>query len=110
MNRPVWRYYCTLLLIKPDTMRWIAILCLLIAFDTQAQLWKDYKLNANNDTLNRIDQKDRKQGPWIHRYESVRGEPGYEEEGWYKYNRKEGEWRLFSLEGILWAWKITNGA
>ncbi len=60
-------------------MRWIAFLCLLITFDAQAQLWKDYKLNANNDTLNRIDQKDRKQGPWVHRYESVRGEPGYEE-------------------------------
>ena len=95
-------------------MRWIAILCLLIAFDTQAQLWKDYKLNANNDTLNRIDQKDRKQGPWIHRYESVRGEPGYEEEGWYKYNRKEGEWRLFSLEGDLvgvenYKWGMKDG-
>lgn len=95
-------------------MRWIAIICLLISLDSQAQLWKDYKLNANNDTLNRIDQKDRKQGPWVHRYESLRGEPGYEEEGWYKYNRKEGEWRLFSLEGDLvgvenYKWGMKDG-
>lgn len=99
---------------KPDNMRWIAIICLLIAFDSRAQLWKDYKLNANNDTLNRIDMKDRKQGPWVVRYESVRGEPGYEEEGWYKYNRKDGEWRLFSLEGDLvgvenYKWGMKDG-
>lgn len=95
-------------------MRWIIILCLLTGIDTQAQLWKDYKLNANNDTLNRIDMKDRKQGPWINHFESVRGEPGYEEEGWYKNNRKEGEWRIFSLEGDLvgqenYKWGMKDG-
>lgn len=81
-------------------MRWILILSVLFSASGFAQ-WKDYKLNANGDTLNRIDMKDRKQGPWINRYETVRGEPGYEEEGWYRYNRKWGEWRLFSLQGDL---------
>lgn len=95
-------------------MRWILILCLFTALDAEAQLWKDYKLNANNDTLNRIDMKDRKQGPWINRFESLRGEPGYEEEGWYKHNRKEGEWRLYSLEGDLvgiehYKWGLKDG-
>lgn len=81
-------------------MRWISVLLILFSVNGYGQ-WKDYKLNANGDTLNRIDMKDRKQGPWINRYESVRGEPGYEEEGWYRYNRKEGEWRLFSMQGDL---------
>ena len=81
-------------------MRWILILSVLFSTNGFAQ-WKDYKLNANGDTLNRIDMKDRKQGPWINHYESVRGEPGYDEEGWYRYNRKEGEWRLFSTQGDL---------
>lgn len=42
-----------------------------------------------------------KQWEWVVRYETVRGEPGYEEEGVFKNNRKEGEWRLFSLMGDL---------
>lgn len=77
--------------------------------------WKDYRLNGNGDTLNRLDQADRKQGPWVNRYESIRGEPGYEEEGWYKNNRKEGQWRLFSLAGDLvgienYRWGFKDGA
>jgi antitoxin component YwqK of YwqJK toxin-antitoxin module len=43
----------------------------------------------------------RKQGPWVNHFESMRGEPGYEEEGWYTNNRKDGEWRLFSLQGDM---------
>jgi hypothetical protein len=42
-----------------------------------------------------------KQGKWVNRVDEVRGEPGYEEEGEYKNNRKEGTWRLYSLEGDL---------
>ena len=96
-------------------MRWILVLLVLISSNGFAQsLWKDYFINANGDTLNRIDQKDRKQGPWVHRYESIRGEPGYEEEGWYKHNRKEGEWRMFSLNGDLvgvenYKWGFKDG-
>jgi antitoxin component YwqK of YwqJK toxin-antitoxin module len=64
--------------------------------------WKDYKLiNDNKDTINRIDQHDKKQGEWVVRYENLRGEPGYEEEGVFLNGRKEGEWRLFSLMGDL---------
>jgi hypothetical protein len=82
--------------------RWIPVVLLFIGFQGAAQSpWKDYTLTSKGDTLNRIDQIGRKQGPWKHRYESVRGEPGYEEEGWYVHNRKEGEWRLFSLMGDL---------
>lgn len=94
-------------------MRWISVVLLLISLNGYTQ-WKDYMLNANKDTLNRIDLKDRKQGPWVHRYETVRGEPGFEEEGWYKNNRKEGEWKLFSLAGDLvgvenYKWGLKDG-
>ena len=94
-------------------MRWILILLLMISASSFSQ-WKEYKINANGDTLNRIDMKGRKQGPWVHTYEGVRGEPGYEEEGWYKYDRKEGEWRLFSLSGDMvgienYKWGFKDG-
>lgn len=81
-------------------MRWISVLLLLFSLQGFSQ-WKDYKLNANRDTLNRVDMKGMKQGEWVHRYESLRGEPGYEEEGVYVNNRKEGEWRLYNLMGDL---------
>ncbi len=61
--------------------------------------YKDYKIAPNGDTLNRVDMKGMKQGPWVIRYEKLRGEPGFEEEGRFVNDRKEGEWRLFSLMG-----------
>lgn len=100
-------------------MRWISLLLMLFFYISgQGQWiwkWKDYKINANGDTLNRIDQWDRKQGPWVHHYDKVRGEPGYEEEGWYEHNRKEGEWRMYNLIGDLvgierYKWGFKDGA
>lgn len=79
-------------------MRWILAVLLMISLRGFSQ-WKDYFLTASGDTLNRVDSQGRRQGPWIHRYESLRGEPGYEEEGWYKDNRKEGAWNLYNLSG-----------
>ncbi len=94
-------------------MRCILVLVLLISLNGYSQ-WKSYTISPRGDTLNCIDQKDKKQGPWTHRYETVRGEPGYEEEGFYKDNRKEGEWRLFSLSGDLvgvenYKWGFKDG-
>ena len=94
-------------------MRCILVLVLLISLNGYSQ-WKSYSISPRGDTLNCIDQKDKKQGPWTHRYETVRGEPGYEEEGFYKDNRKEGEWRLFSLSGDLvgvenYKWGFKDG-
>ncbi len=81
-------------------MRYLIILALLISTKGQAQL-KDYILNADGDTLNRVDMKGMKQGPWVIRVDEVRGERGYEEEGYFKDNGKEGTWRRFSLDGDL---------
>lgn len=82
-------------------MRLILILLLFVSLNSFSQ-WKNYMLiNDGKDTINRIDQKDHKQGEWVVRVEKVRGEPGYEEEGVFLNNRKEGEWRVFNLMGDL---------
>lgn len=63
--------------------------------------WKDYVIGVKGDTLNCVDMQGRKQGRWVERFEQVRGEPGYEEEGIYLNDKKEGPWRLYSLMGDL---------
>ena len=60
-------------------------------------------INAKGDTLNRIDLKGRKQGPWVAKFPDLRGERGYEEEGIYKNDVKEGTWKKFSLQGDILA-------
>ncbi len=60
-----------------------------------------YIIGVKGDTLNKIDAKSMKQGKWVNKVEELRGEPGYEEEGEYINNRKEGTWRIYSLEGDL---------
>jgi hypothetical protein len=58
-------------------------------------------IGVKGDTLNKVDAKNLKQGKWVVRTDEVRGEPGYEEEGQFKNNRKEGTWRIYSLQGDL---------
>jgi len=81
-------------------MRSIFFVLLLVSANSFAQ-WKEYKLTSKGDTLNRVDMIGRKWGPWKLHYDNVRGEAGYEEEGWFEKNRKEGEWRLYTLMGDL---------
>ena len=94
-------------------MRWILSIVLLISLTSFGQ-YKDYKLNAKGDTLNRVDMQGKKQGPWVITVEPLRGEPGYEEEGYFENNRKEGEWRLFTLMGDMvgvenYKWGFKDG-
>lgn len=117
MKSAIWRYNCNdfHLILKLTKMRRISVL-FLILLGTLAGFsqWKDYKLTANRDTINRVDMNGLKQWEWVVRYENVRGEPGYEEEGIFRNNRKEGEWRLFSLMGDLvgienYRWGFKDG-
>jgi len=94
-------------------MRILIFLLLLCSLQGFSQ-WKDYKLTEKGDTLNRIDRQDKKQGEWVVHYDNVRGERGYEEEGVFVDDRKEGEWRLFSLMGDLigiehYRWGFKDG-
>lgn len=61
--------------------------------------YKSYHLSDRGDTLNAIDMNGLKQGKWTVHVAPLRGEPGYEEEGVFVNNRKEGVWRRFNLMG-----------
>ena len=74
------------------------LLFVIISNSVNAQ-YKSLQINVNNDTINRIDKKGLKQGKFVTRVEELRGEPGYEEEGIYKNNIKEGIWRRYTLMG-----------
>jgi antitoxin component YwqK of YwqJK toxin-antitoxin module len=92
---------------------WLLVGLLGICVNGYSQ-WKDYTIGAKGDTLNCVDKKDNKQGRWVIHYDEVRGEPGYEEEGEYKNNRKEGTWRLYNLTGDLtgvefYKWGFKDG-
>ena len=62
-----------------------------------------FTIGVKGDTLNKVDMKNMKQGKWVERRDEIRGEPGDEEEGEYKNNRREGTWRIYSLQGDLTA-------
>jgi antitoxin component YwqK of YwqJK toxin-antitoxin module len=81
-------------------MRYLLILLLLAAQSAGAQ-WKSFTLTPKGDTMNRLDLQGRKQGPWSVHVDELRGNRGYEEEGFFENDQKEGTWKRFSLEGDL---------
>lgn len=94
-------------------MKYILVVFMLLSVKGFAQ-YKDYIIGVKGDTLNRVDTKGRKQGPWVIKVDDLRGERGYEEEGVFENGKKEGTWRRFSLEGDLIAienyrWGNKNG-
>ncbi len=94
-------------------MRLLLILVLFISTSGMAQ-WKSFVLNKRGDTLNRVDMKGLRQGPWSVNVPDLRGERGYEEEGYYENDLKEGVWKKYSLEGVKIAeesyrWGKLNG-
>lgn len=79
-------------------MRFLFLILLLISINGFSQ-WKSYIISVRGDTLNRIDLNGKKQGPWSIHVDDLRGERGYEEEGYFENDKKEGTWRRYSLEG-----------
>lgn len=61
--------------------------------------WKDYIISVRGDTLNRVDMNGKKQGPWVIHVEELRGEPGYDEQGYFVDDKKVELWKRFSLMG-----------
>ena len=74
-------------------------LCILMCIQNVSAQYKSFKISANGDTINRVDKKGLKQGKFVLRTEELRGEPGFEEEGMYKNDTKEGIWRRYNLQG-----------
>ena len=82
----------------------LLLICILVQLchPTNAQ-YKTYIISIHGDTLNGIDNKGFKQGKWVVHVNPLRGEPGYEEEGIFVNNKKEGVWRKYTLTGDLLA-------
>ena len=81
-------------------MRFIFVFLLLISISGFGQ-YKNYIISPKGDTLNRVDLKSKKQGPWVIHVNDNHGERGYEEEGYFINDKKEGTWRQFSLAGDM---------
>jgi hypothetical protein len=81
----------------------LALIIVVLEFisSTGIAQYKTYELTAKRDTINAVDKKDLKQGKWVLHTGELRGEPGYEEEGIFKNNKKEGVWRRYNLNGDL---------
>lgn len=95
-------------------MRFLLLPLLIFSVNSIFSQCKSYKLSSNGDTLNCVDFNDLKQGRWIVTTPKLRGEPGFEAEGVFRNNRKEGLWRTFNLMGDLIAqenfkWGNKNG-
>lgn len=61
--------------------------------------YKSFRISDRGDTLNATDMKGLKQGRWSIHVNPLRGEPGYDEEGVFVNNLKEGTWRRFNTMG-----------
>jgi len=81
-------------------MRYILFLFVLISTSGYSQ-YKSYVIGVKGDTLNIVDQNGKKQGRWVVTVQPLRGEPGYEEQGEYIDDKKDGRWQRYSLMGDL---------
>lgn len=70
----------------------------IVGFTTIAQ-YKSFTISPRGDTLNATDQSNKKQGKWVIHVDALRGERGYEEEGIFLNDKKEGQWRKYSTAG-----------
>jgi len=84
-------------------MRRLLLLVFCAGSITAFSQYKSYIIGVKGDTLNRVDMNDQKQGPWVVKVPPARGEAGYEEEGYFKNNEKNGTWRTYSAVGDLMA-------
>lgn len=81
----------------------IIVLVLLIFVVNVSGQYQSFQLSPKGDTLNAIDKNNLKQGKWVTKVGELRGEPGYEEEGFYKNDKKTGPWRRYNDVGDILA-------
>jgi hypothetical protein len=83
-------------------MKWLGLLLLLFSLDSFGQC-KTFLKNPKGEIINCTDTAGKRQGYWLVRVEPLRGNPGYDEEGYYKDGLKEGVWYMYSKMGDLMA-------
>ncbi|MEO8720081.1 MAG: hypothetical protein ABI297_09160 [Ginsengibacter sp.] len=81
-----------------------SVIILFILSNADAQ-YKTYKISVKGDTINAVDLKGMKQGKWVLHVNPLRGEPGFEEEGFFVNDQKNGSWRKYDLQGDLIAYE-----
>lgn len=74
------------------------IILMIISVQSNAQ-YKSFMISVKGDTINVVDKDGMKQGPWVVHVDPLRGEPGYEEEGFFVDGKKDGSWRKYTLRG-----------
>ncbi len=79
-------------------MRFLLAFLLLISLNGFGQ-WKSFIISVRGDTLNCVDMKGLKQGPWVIHVDELRGEMGYDEQGYFVDDKRDGLWLRFSLAG-----------
>jgi hypothetical protein len=94
--------------------RYFFIAALIFSFHSSFGQYKTYQLNAKHDTINCTDFQNHKQGYWYTRVVENHGEPGYQEAGFYKDDKREGAWARLNLIGDTIAqenykWGCKNG-
>lgn len=92
----------------------LTLFLLFMLSNVNSQQWRSYQISVKGDTINCVDQDSLKQGKWVVRVEPLRGESGYEAEGVFEDNQKEGPWRKYNLTGDLLAvenyrWGFKDG-
>lgn len=92
----------------------LILICTLFISTTAFGQWKSYIISVKGDTLNRVDMDGKKQGPWSIHVDELRGERGFEEEGYFENDLKTGTWKRYSLQGVKiaeenYSWGKLNG-
>lgn len=81
-----------------------------MSFSAANAQYKSYKISVKGDTINVTDHEGLKQGKWVLHVDPLRGEPGYEEEGVFVNDRREGTWRKYTSQGDFIAFEnYKNG-
>ena len=80
-----------------------ALLLFLLIVSSAGAQYKSFILSPKGDTLNIVDKKNLKQGRWAISVPELRGESGYDEEGNYKDDKKNGIWRKYNSTGDILA-------
>lgn len=82
-------------------MRLLLVLLMSILTLAVTAQCKTFKITSKGDTLNCTDENGKKRGKWVIHVDPLRGNPGYDEEGEFADNRKEGIWRRYNNMGDL---------
>lgn len=95
-------------------MRYLFLFLLILFCHHANSQCKTYRLTEKGDTLNCTDIKGLKQGKWKLQVAPLRGESGYDDEGSFANDKREGVWRRFNPMGDLLAienyrWGMKNG-